>query len=321
MEFTVENEDGPRVVWNTYLPPINGSIMSPDFNLSGSICNLEFWRANDSERGELWFFNLLKSGESGIFKNGCIQVLLPNEISRFRQTDCLITVELNPTEVRISCILLETRNPMSLDDEVKPLFVFRRTIFPDIEKGIIQDVHKPCTESLVADLQKLLEGDSHDLQLKCENKFIPAHKSILSARSTVFEAMLRNDMQERLSGVVDITDMEFPVLQHFVRYIYCGTLPELTVELACGLFKAGDKYDVKALVKRCVQFLLKSLTIDTACEFLALADDHSHQEFKESIMTYILDKHVPKNYNGWIQFSHSRPMLGIEVLNRYVFRN
>lgn len=338
MVLTVYPGDSTRIVWETSLPPEFQQVSSPDFSLYDLNCKLKLSRVPHriNRRKGMWGIHLRKSSVSFAFKDHHVKIYMKNKCGRLILIrNSLIPNGLNLDAVQILTIFIEeieeTLGAVP-EDKATLVFDFSSTIIPKIRQAPAQakeEVHasqsspvSSYTESLVEDLQTLLEEDNHhDLQLRCGDKSISAHKSILSARSTVLAAMLRNDMQEGRSGVVDIADIDFPVLQQFVRYIYCGRLPELTVELASGLFKAGDKYDVKALVKRCVQFLVESLTVDNACEFLMLADDHSHEEFKEAVITYILDRKVPKEYGGWSRFCSSRPILGLEVLNRYVFKN
>lgn len=348
MALTVYSGDKPRIAWEIDLPPIGENVTSPDFPLFGSNCKMRFWRVQHQSSKEYWIMILLKSSVTSICRRDCVKIYIVNKFgSLILLTNTLIPESLDPTTVQIFRATADEIKEYAYvvpEDKLTFVFDFWCANFSEVEETATQVkevVHVPlrqnvrqtyakatfpstktCTDSLVEDLQRLLEEDRHhDVVLKCEGRSIPSHRTILSARSTVFAAMLKNDMREGLSGVVDIADMDFPVFQHFLRYIYCGTLPELTVELAERLYKAGDKYAVTALMKRCSQFMVESLTVDNACEFLALADDHSDQNFKESVISYIVVMEVPKVYGSWTQFSSRRPLLSLEVLNRYVFRS
>lgn len=49
-----------------------------------------------------------------------------------------------------------------------------------------------------------------------------AHRALLAARSSVFEAMLSRDMQERRTNVIEINDLDPPVVQAMLEYMYTG---------------------------------------------------------------------------------------------------
>ncbi len=64
------------------------------------------------------------------------------------------------------------------------------------------------------------------------------HKSILATRSPVFAAMLEHPTKEKLSDVVEITDIEPEVFQ-VLRYIYTAQLPRKRLdEIAAELLAA-----------------------------------------------------------------------------------
>lgn len=256
MALTVYSGDSYRIVWKTDRPPVDEPVTSPEFSVSGLNFKLKFWRVHDKKKKESWIILLLKSEVTSVFREGCVKIYIVNKFGCLvLMTDYFIPNTLNPalTEIlRISTEEIKDYADAVCKDKVTLVFDFWFANISETEKtvALVNDVHKPssspvnsCTESLLEDLQKLLEeGSHHDLELKCGDRSISAHKSILTVRSTVFAAMLRNDMQEGRSGVVDITDIEFPVLQYFLRYVYSGTLPELTVEVASSLLNAARSF-------------------------------------------------------------------------------
>jgi len=65
-------------------------------------------------------------------------------------------------------------------------------------------------------------GRFSDCVIVCGAKEYKCHKNILSARSTVFEAMFTHDMAENRSSSVSIIDLEDDTVYDMISYIYSG---------------------------------------------------------------------------------------------------
>lgn len=78
------------------------------------------------------------------------------------------------------------------------------------------------------DMQALLDsGKFSDVKLVVGGKEFPAHKAILSARSSVFQAMFDQPPKESQDNRIEITDIEGEVFQELLRYIYTLRTPAL----------------------------------------------------------------------------------------------
>lgn len=169
-------------------------------------------------------------------------------------------------------------------------------------------------ESLSKDLSDLLYlSPNHDAEIKCGEFSMKVHKIILGARSEVLKAMLQSDMVEGRTGVVKIQDMEAFHVQDFVKYLYTGTMPEMTFDKAKALYEAGDKYAVRSLVLRCSEYLQDNLSPEIACQCLELAEAHSNQQLKSKVITYILDEKLYLQDELWLPFCESNSRLAVEV--------
>ena len=86
---------------------------------------------------------------------------------------------------------------------------------------------KPATErkilstTLSTDLAKLLSsGDHSDIEIHCKDgQIVRCHKIILTSRSEVFKAMLKNNFKEGNTGIIKLDYMEFHVVQVFLCII------------------------------------------------------------------------------------------------------
>ena len=94
---------------------------------------------------------------------------------------------------------------------------------------------------LSQDFASLLLTDDHsDFVFAVGDREFKVHKNILSARSSVFKAMLSAELEEKKNNRVEIVDVEVQVFEQLLNYIYSGTVAKLD-EYALELFIAADK--------------------------------------------------------------------------------
>ena len=64
-----------------------------------------------------------------------------------------------------------------------------------------------------------------DVTLVVGSEELKVHRLVLSARSPVFNTMFQVDMREKSTNRVEITDIELPVVQEMLTFIYTGNSP------------------------------------------------------------------------------------------------
>ena len=104
-------------------------------------------------------------------------------------------------------------------------------------------------------------GKFTDCSITCEGKEFRCHKSILAARSSVFDAMFTHNMEEKISSRVDIIDLDSETVQDMITYIYSGKVGELDGK-ATGLLSAAEKYDLRELKQLCEDSLCNNINTD-----------------------------------------------------------
>ena len=88
-----------------------------------------------------------------------------------------------------------------------------------------------------------------DVELLVGEKTFSAHRSLLSIRSPVFEAMFNSGMKEAVTGQVQIGDVEPNIFGHFLHFLYTGMLePGADKE---EIYPLADRYQVETLVNLC----------------------------------------------------------------------
>ncbi|KAK2108993.1 hypothetical protein P7K49_014158 [Saguinus oedipus] len=154
-----------------------------------------------------------------------------------------------------------------------------------------------------------------------------AHKSVLAARSPVFNAMFEHEMEESRKNQVEINDLDPEVFKEMMRFIYTGRAPNLD-KMADNLLAAADKveklqktleksYALERLKVMCEEALCSNLSVENVADTLVLADLHSAEQLKAQAIDFI------NSYNnqatnimetsGWKSMIQSHPHLVAEA--------
>ncbi|GIY23630.1 speckle-type POZ protein-like [Caerostris extrusa] len=159
------------------------------------------------------------------------------------------------------------------------------------------------------------EGFMGDVKLKAKTCSFPAHKFILSARSSVFKAMFSSDMRESMCDIVDIQDLEDDTVKQMLRFMYTADVDDLGWSSASDLYAAADKYEVLTLKEKCSSYLKANLRPSNACEALILADLHQDAGLQCFVQDFIL-KHSLEvmNSDEWKYMMETNPKLAAETM-------
>ncbi|GFT37560.1 protein maternal effect lethal 26 [Nephila pilipes] len=192
--------------------------------------------------------------------------------------------------------IVSTGNPESSSSEIQ-------TVYAKVEKD------KPIN-SLGNDMQLLFNGQKYcDVTFKlADGKCIKVIKAILSARSAVFNAMFENNMSEKSSGVVEVSDVDYDTLRRLLFFIYTDTLEDIYDHAtAVKLYIAADKYQILSLKDQCSKYLATKIPSESICDVMYLASKYGDQNLKNAILK--IGKH-PINVvnscrwdNWWKRFS------------------
>ena len=185
-----------------------------------------------------------------------------------------------------------------------------------------------CEEDYNADLcdafsRLFVYGEHSDLKIICGEKTFSCHKSILSARSSVFAAMFHADMEEKKENKVEIKDFSPQVIENMLMFIYGARTPSESSlkkedgrDQICELLKAADQYDVELLKIACDQILSDSLSVDNCLLSLIIADMYQAEKLRKLSMKMLLENMrtvVTKCSDDWKKCVKSHPDLTIEI--------
>ncbi|KAG8181157.1 hypothetical protein JTE90_024453 [Oedothorax gibbosus] len=181
-------------------------------------------------------------------------------------------------------------------------------------------VPKPSEElgELANDFKSLYEsGSGSDVTFTVGDQVLPAHKLVLGARSEVFAKMFEHRMLESNTNNVIIDDIDPDAFNKFLLFLYTGALEgsdDCESHLDLDVYAVAHRYQVKSLQKMCVGLLGNSLTSDSLCESLVLADLCNDEEFK-GMVKFLLRKNFfdVVSTAKWAEIVTTKPELAKEI--------
>lgn len=169
---------------------------------------------------------------------------------------------------------------------------------------------------LAVDMKNLFQtGALSDVVLTDGENKIQAHKSILTARSSVFAKMFLHPMKENQENLVAIKDVRITVLRALLDYFYSGTAVISDYSMARDLYVAADKYDVTSLREICSKFFT-AVHLENVLDTLLLADLYNDKKLKSTALNFIADDYCAvKALERWNSFKAENPSLTVEILS------
>ena len=167
--------------------------------------------------------------------------------------------------------------------------------------------------NLIKHLTNLFTHQSNcDVQF-CFNggRKIGGHTTILAARSTVFAAMFKHNMQESKTGEVVIQDINPEIFNDLLHYIYSGrTLIPLNENTVQPMFMAADKYNIEDLKEDCARFLLSQMRPTNTLDLMVWAHLHSFDKITEGALKFVLtNRKIIFKSIEWEKFITAHPDL------------
>lgn len=200
-----------------------------------------------------------------------IILILNNENHRLFGT---VAMPFQPWHIKYNAIL-DATNGILIDDT---LTILCETISYTTD----------CTIKVCDDYETLFEnGTSSDVVFTADGKEFNLHKSILMARSPVFQAMFEHSMKENAENVVEIVDVKHEVLNELFRFIYAGKVNAIE-SIAEDLLVAADKYLVQDLKTMCETDLCLNISVDNVLQYISLASMNNATELKSQAISFFV---------------------------------
>jgi len=130
-----------------------------------------------------------------------------------------------------------------------------------------------------------------DVHLIVEGQAIPCHRIVLAARSTYFEKLFTNGMEERHMESITIHDTCFSSVFKIIEYLYVGEIKIASNEEAIQLCTDANFFQLTELEQICGEFLVSNLECEcifAVWEVLLSVGLAKRRYFQEQCIIYLL---------------------------------
>jgi len=176
-------------------------------------------------------------------------------------------------------------------------------------------------EELSDHFRKMLESHQFsDFRIICQGEVIPCQRSILAARSEIFEAMFEHNMKENETGEVEIIDLDLETVKAVLLYIYTGRV-EYRKNNADLLIRAADKYMLHGLKRKIEDDLLNNVRFQNAIDMFVLGDAVHAERLRDVAKDVIVKNAVAiMKIDGWKEALGRFQNLLVEIFESVVNR-
>ncbi|KAJ4745680.1 BTB/POZ and MATH domain-containing protein 2 [Rhynchospora pubera] len=145
------------------------------------------------------------------------------------------------------------------------------------------DIHERLSHLLSSEI-------GTDVAFEVKGEVLHAHRCILVASSSVFEAELFGPMKEKNMKKIKILDIDASVFKAMIYFIYNDSLPEIeekdSTTMVQNLLIAADRYALQRLILACEEKLGNSLDMSNVGTILALAEQHNLTRLGKACLEY-----------------------------------
>ncbi|KAJ1694467.1 hypothetical protein LUZ63_011165 [Rhynchospora breviuscula] len=135
--------------------------------------------------------------------------------------------------------------------------------------------------------------EAADVSFEVDGEIFTAHRSVLAARSQVFNAQLLGPMAGRGMEPIKIEDVKPMIFKAMLHFIYTDSLPDMSdenvqlVAMTQHLLVAADKYALDGLKILCEDRLLRDISMDTVISIVTLAEQLELDDLLDECLNFI----------------------------------
>jgi len=167
---------------------------------------------------------------------------------------------------------------------------------------------------LASDFSSLLSSGWHaDVALLVDGRVMKVHSLIIATRSHVFKQMLNSGMRESSTHTINITDMDWDVLNHLCNFMYSGMVKNsvwANDATICSLMHAASKYEVLSLLDLCAEKVAELVSVDNAANWLLVSTQLNIEPLKAFCANFVV-KHLSEvqTTTGWERLMQDKQMV------------
>lgn len=171
------------------------------------------------------------------------------------------------------------------------------------------------------DLKKLSNDIKYcDIRLLVEEDELPAHKFVLSARSSVFSEIFQNEISD---NKIRIEGFNSKVIKAVLQYVYFGKIKmnDKSAKFTVAMYNAANKYDLPGLKKAYTEILKLNTDETNAGDILMAAATWNDEKLKEHIFEFACNyPEKVANSEEWRDTLMERNDLAMELLTKTLLK-
>uniref|UniRef100_A0A7E4VE30 BTB domain-containing protein n=1 Tax=Panagrellus redivivus TaxID=6233 RepID=A0A7E4VE30_PANRE len=151
----------------------------------------------------------------------------------------------------------------------------------------------PQDSSLLIHLGNMCTDDSYsDVVFHIGDVQLPAHRIILSHRSSVFSALFLKEKYESQKQLITMTETTVNAFKPFLKFIYTGVIDftGLQTEIVFGILRLASTHQIKHLVELTVDHLKSVCDADNVCDILNEAAKLEQEYLRDHCLTHMKSK-------------------------------
>jgi len=167
---------------------------------------------------------------------------------------------------------------------------------------------------------KIFESQIYtDFRVICNGKSFSCHKAFLTVQSSVFKAMMENNMTEAKEGNVELKNCTETVAESFVKFFYTGQVDEeILRENAASFLDLGEMYDLAGLKAVSEQAMIANLDKDNMLSYFLGGDLYRGGNIRAAAKTFLRQNWGSLvEQEGWKDALKGREDLMLELLESF----
>lgn len=135
----------------------------------------------------------------------------------------------------------------------------------------------------------LLDTDSTDFTLVCEDKEFRLHSNILAIRSPFFKAAISKIKAENSEMKIEIKDLDSKAMQEVISFMYGRSIGKAPIS---SLFEAAERFLMDDLKKDVVKIARNSISVENVVKLGQLAEMYNADNFLKKCAEFIVTNDV-----------------------------
>lgn len=163
-------------------------------------------------------------------------------------------------------------------------------------------------------LECLIEGNAGDVILSMKGRKFWVHKDILKAHSPAFKSLFDKELSEHDKDTIECPDYDPEAFKQLLLFLYYGKFPELSDRRVYDLFLVANFYGVQELREKCLEFIIKNISMDTFYDVLYLSVRCSDPKIVNHVNNFI-SAHTMEIISNerWLAFLRDYPLEANEL--------